>query len=235
MKKLTVLLLLFAFSLGCLAACNESVSDSSIADESSKIAIFDVESSAIETAESSEAEEDSSNTDKESSETEEIVIPELIVIPEFDMKNVIYCDLCSAGFYEDVIVPSDGEIHYGFFTNGHNYTKLELYVMKNKNLLPNNAYFYIFVMKDSSTPAENFPQEPLKEFLECYGFIEDVEKTNSLEPHEGCEQGIVGYLPFVAFAKLRNDCKELEYDIYYTWLSENCLGENCEYYYQKTK
>ncbi len=220
MKKLISLILFLAVIASCLASCTETENESSVdaPDESETV----TESSLTDEEGSAES------TDENSEQSEE----ETIEIPEFDINNVLYCSVCvgpeegCVGVDDVVNVGGEEESDYGFKQNFHNYKRYPKYDEEAFK----TAYLYVVVILYSSD--NNVPKEALCDFLEAYGYVENEEKTTALGEIEGVEQATVGYLPWIMLQKLSSDCRSDEYKVYYSWLSEDCLGENCGYYTQ---
>lgn len=218
MKKLISLILFFTLIVSCLASCAETETESSV----------DVPNESVSVTESSltDEESDTESTDENSEQSEET-----IEIPEFDINNVLYCSVCvgpeegGVEVNDDVVnVGGEEESDYGFKQNFHNYRRYPNYDEETFK----TAYLYVVVILYSSD--NNVPKEALCDFLEAYGYVENEEKTTALGEIEGVEQATVGYLPWIMLQKLSSDCRSDEYKVYYSWLSEDCLGENCQYY-----
>lgn len=221
MKKLTVLILIFSLALACLASCAETENESSVdsPDESEAV----TESEAV--AESSLTVEESS--EEENSEQSE----ESIEIPDFNTAKVFYAHDCIGPNPDGSVEMNDmnnslgNKSEYGFHKTYHNYAWNPYFKDSEE---AKTSYMYVVVILYSSD--ENVPKEPLNKFLEAYGYIEDKEKTAALVEVEGVAQATVGYIPSIMLQEIHSECVANKYNIYYSWLSKKCLGEDCEYY-----
>ena len=221
MKKLTVLILIFSLALACLASCAETENEGSVNEPSESSVV--TESEAV--TESSLTVEESS--EEENSEQSE----ESIEIPDFNTAKVFYAHDCIGPNPDGSVEMNDmnnslgNKSEYGLHKTYHNYAWNPYFKDSEE---AKTSYMYVVVILYSSD--ENVPKEPLNKFLEAYGYIEDEEKTAALVEVEGVAQATVGYLPCIMRSLLAGDCEANNYNIYYSWLSKSCLGEDCQYY-----
>jgi ribosomal protein L12E/L44/L45/RPP1/RPP2 len=215
MKKITSLILLIALIVSCFASCTETENEGS-----------------VDTPAESEAITESSLTVEESSEEENSEqSEESIEIPDFNTAKVFYAHDCIGPNPDGSVEMNDmnnslgNKSEYGFHKTYHNYAWNPYFKDSEE---AKTSYMYVVVILYSSD--ENVPKEPLNKFLEAYGFIVDEENTAALEKVEGVAQAIVGYIPCIMLQEINSECVANKYNIYYSWLSKSCLGEDCEYY-----
>ena len=222
MIKLTVLILIFSLALACLASCTETENEGSvdIPDESSVATESETVTESSLTVEESSEEENSEQSEEES-----------IEIPDFNTAKVFYAHDCIGPNPDGSVEVNDMnnsleiQSEYGLRRTYHNYAWYPNF----KDMEETKAsYMYVVFLLYSS--EKNTPKEPLREYLEAYGFIVDEENTAALEKVEGVAQAIVGYIPCIMLQEINSECVANKYNIYYSWLSKKCLGEDCEYY-----
>lgn len=95
------------------------------------------------------------------------------------------------------------------------------------NEIPESAYFCVAFCLHYTTPEEKFPEQPLKEYLEKFGYIEDEDLTAVITADREDTQTTVGYVPYSTFEAINEDCENNNYLIFYTWLSKDCLDGEC--------
>ena len=216
-KHIITSLLILALIVILLASCNEQETSEASANisESSVVESSVVESSVVEY-----------NSEAEDSKHANIILN--FEIPEFDIKNVIYCDQCANWTLDMDPYPHDVSL-YGLVELLHNKYAYNDY-FRTDTLIPEDKYVYM-ALSLYREAKNKLTKEELCAILNAFGYKENTEAIPFMDD-EVLTTTTAGYIPYVAIAPLSKHLEENELVACYTWLSKDCISnEKCTYDY----